>query len=87
MWKRPCGEVHSPLCFLKQASQVAPVVKNVPANARYTAGSLGREDPLEEGVATHSHAVAWRIPGSQEPEGYSPQGHKDLDKTEVTYQE
>ena len=48
------------------------VVKNPPASARDTVRSLGREDPLEEGMATHSSIVAWRIPGSEEPEGYSP---------------
>ena len=29
--------------------------------------SLGREDPLEEGMATHSGILAWRIPGTEEP--------------------
>ena len=29
--------------------------------------SLGREDPLEEGMAIHSGTVAWRIPGTEEP--------------------
>ena len=29
--------------------------------------SLGREDPLEEGMATHSSILAWRIPWSEEP--------------------
>ena len=32
-------------------------------------GSLGREDPLEEGMATHSSILAWRIPGAEEPGG------------------
>ena len=31
--------------------------------------SLGREDPLEEGMATHSSILAWRIPWTQEPGG------------------
>ena len=31
--------------------------------------SLGWEDPLEEGLATHSHILAWRIPWTQEPGG------------------
>ena len=31
--------------------------------------SLGQEDPLEEGVATHSSSLAWRIPWTQEPGG------------------
>ena len=47
------------------ASQVALVVKNPPANAgdvRDSGQSLGWEDPLEEGMATHSSTLAWRIP-------------------------
>ena len=31
--------------------------------------SLGREDPLEEGTATHSSVLAWRIPRTEEPGG------------------
>ena len=31
--------------------------------------SLGREDPLEEGIATHSRILAWRIPWTEEPGG------------------
>ena len=31
--------------------------------------SLGREDPLEEGIAIHSSILAWRIPWTEEPEG------------------
>ena len=38
------------------------VVKNVPANAEDL-----REDPLEEGMATHSSILAWRMPGTEEP--------------------
>ena len=45
--------------------------------------SLGREDPLEEGMATHSNILAWRVPWTEEPGGlYSPWGHKELDTTE-----
>ena len=44
--------------------------------------SLGREDPLEEGMAIHSSIVAWRIPWAEESGGYSPQGHRKLDMTE-----
>ena len=46
--------------------------------------SLGQVDPLEEGLATHSSILAWRIPWTQEPGGYSPQGQKELDTTEAT---
>ena len=54
-----------------QASQVALVVKNPPANAG-DARDLGWEDPLEEGMATHSSILAWRISWTEEPGGYSP---------------
>ena len=46
------------------------MVKNLPANAgdvRDTGLSLGREDPLEKVMATHSSILAWRIPGTEEP--------------------
>ena len=33
--------------------------------------SLGWEDPLKEGMATHSSVLAWRIPWTEEPVGYS----------------
>ena len=38
--------------------------------------SLGGEDPLEEGMATHSSILTWRIPWAEEPGSYSPRGHK-----------
>ena len=43
--------------------------------------SPGREDPLEEGMATHSSILAWRIPWTEELMGYSPQGYKESDMT------
>ena len=44
------------------ASLVAQMVKNLPAVQETWVRSLGREDPLEEGMATHSSILAWRIP-------------------------
>ena len=41
-------------------------VKNLPAMQEIQAQSLGREDPLEKGMATHSSILAWRIPWTQE---------------------
>ena len=38
------------------------MVKNPPAMQETWVGALGREDPLEEGMATHSSILAWRIP-------------------------
>ena len=49
------------------ASQVALGVKNPPANAGETwVQPLGQEDPLEEGMATHSSILAWRISWTEE---------------------
>ena len=48
------------------------------------AQSLGREDPLEEGMATHSSTLASRILWTEETGGLSPWGHKQSDTTEVT---
>ena len=52
------GELNTCIC-VAGASQVALVVKNLPANAGVR--SLGREDPLEDSMATHSNILAWRI--------------------------
>ena len=44
--------------------------------------SLGWEDPLEEEMATLSSILAWRIPWTEGPGGYSPWGRKELVMTE-----
>ena len=51
------------------ASVVAQMVKNPPAMQETWVWSLGWEDPLEEGMATHSSILAWRIPLTGEPGG------------------
>ena len=57
---------------------------NTPANAGdiKRVRSLGQEDPLKEGMATHSSVLAWRIHGQRSLVGYSPWGHKESDMTE-----
>ena len=45
------------------------MVKNPSANAGDERGSVGWEDPLEEGMATNSSILAWRIPCTEEPGG------------------
>ena len=47
-------------------SLVAQLIKNPPAMWETWVGSLGWEDPLEEGMATHSSILAWRIPMDRE---------------------
>ena len=45
------------------------MVKNPPAMQKTQVQSLGQEDPLEKGMATHSSILAWRIPWTEEPGG------------------
>jgi len=46
---------------------MAQTVKNLPAVQETWVQSLGQEDPLEKGIATHSSTLAWRIPWTEEP--------------------
>ena len=68
-------------------SQRVLAVKNPPVNAGdirdmdLTPG-LGR--PLEEGMATHTNILAWRIPWTEKPGGLHFIGHKELDTAEAT---
>ena len=68
--------------FKKKAFLVAQTGKNPPAMQENWVRSLGQEDPLEKGMAPHSSILAWRIPWTEA--GYSSQGCKKLDTTEVT---
>ena len=63
------------------ASLVSQTVKNPPAIPETRVQSLGWEDPLEEGMVTHSSNLAWRIPGQRRLVGYSPWGRKESDMT------
>ena len=53
-----------------KTSLVAQVVKNLPAIRETWFQSLGWEDPLETGKATHSGFLTWRIPWAKEPTGH-----------------
>ena len=61
---------------------MAPIVKNLPAMQETRVQSLGRDNPLEKGMATHSSILARRIPGTEEPVGYGLWSCKELDMTE-----
>ena len=50
------------------------MVKNLPAVQETWLQSLDREDPLEEGMATHSSTLAWRSPWTEEPGGLQSMG-------------
>ena len=67
--------IEKPLVHFGFLTVVALVVKNSPASGgevRDVGLIPGREDPLEEGTATHSSVLAWRIPWKRSLAGYSP---------------
>ena len=66
--RSPGEELGYPLQY-SWASPVAQMVKNPPAMRETWVQSLGWEDPLEEGMTTHSSILAWRIQWSEEPGG------------------
>ena len=66
--RSPGEGIGYPLQYL-WASLVAQMVKNLPAMRETWVQSQGWEDPLEEGMATHSSILAWRIPWTEEPGG------------------
>ena len=55
------------LCDRIGASLMAQIVKNLLPMQETQVRSLGREDPLERGTATHSSILAWRISWAEEP--------------------
>ena len=63
-------------------SLVAQRLKRLPAMRETWVLSLGREDPLEKGMATHSGILAWRIPWTEEPSGLQSMGSQRVDTTE-----
>ena len=72
---RSTGEgIGYPLQF-SWASLIAQLVKNLPAMQETWVQSLGWEDPLEKGKATHSSILAWRIPWTIQSMGLQRVGH------------
>ena len=70
--------------MLSWASLAAQMVKDLPAVWETWGQSLGREDLLEEGMATHSSILDWRIPMDRGAWWASSLGHKESDTTEAT---
>ena len=58
------------------------MIKHLPTMQKTRVQSLGQEDLLEKEMATPSSILAWKIPWTEEPVGYSPWGRKELDMTE-----
>ena len=65
-----------------QTSLVAQMVKCLSTMWKTWVRPLGWEDPLEKEMAVHSSTVAWKIPWTEKPVGYSPWGRKESDTTE-----
>ena len=64
-------------------SLVVQLVKNLPAVQETWVGSLGQEDPLEKGMATHSSIIAWKVLLTEEPGGPQSMGSQELDTTQL----
>ena len=64
-WKIPCTEWLA--AQMVENSLVGQTVKSLPAMLETWVQSLGQENPLEKGMATHSSILAWRVPWTEEP--------------------
>ena len=60
---------------------MAQVVKNLPAMQETWVQSLGREDPVEKGIATHFSILAWRIPWAEQSMGLQRVTHDSVTNT------
>ena len=63
---------------------MAQTIKNLPAMQETLVPSLGQEDSLEKGIATHSSILGWRIPRTEEPSWLQSIGSQELDMTKRT---
>ena len=70
--------------FILRASLVAQRLKRLPPMRETQVRSLGREDPLEKEMATHSTILAWRIPWTEEPGGLQSTGSQRVGHDWVT---
>ena len=84
--RSPGGGIGYPLQYC-WTSLVAQTVKNPPPMQETWAWSLGWEDPLVEGMATHSSILAWRIPWTEEPRGLQSMGLQGVGNNWVTEQQ
>ena len=71
--------------YFSEASLVTPMVKNPPGTQETQVQSLGWEEPLENGMATHSSILAWGSNGHKNLVGYTSWSCKELDMTKHSY--
>ena len=69
------------LSSIQTASLKAQLVNHMPAMQETQVRFLGREDPLEKEMATHSNVLAWRIPWTEEPDRLYSTGLQESDTT------
>ena len=60
------------------------MVKHLPTMRETQIRSLGREDPLEKAMATHSSTLAWKIPWTEDPGGLQSMGSQRVGHDQVT---
>ena len=80
----PCQYIEAYVSLYKdlivfQASLMAQMVNNLPAMQETWVPSLGQDDSMEKGMATHSSVLAWRIPWTEEPGRLQSVGLKESD--------
>ena len=83
----PCQYTEAYLSLYKdlivfQASLMAQMINNLPAMQETWVPSLGQDDSMEKGMATHSSVLAWRIPWTEEPGRLQSVGLKESDMIE-----
>ena len=79
-----CLGATEPVHHNSGASLVAQTGKNLHAAQETRVRSLGREDPLEKEMATHSSILAWRIPWTEEPGGLQSTGSQRVGQDRAT---
>ena len=70
--------------FCSHIPLIDQTVKNPPAMQETWVQSLGQEDPLEKGMATHSSILAWRIPRTEEAGGLQSMGSQRIRRERLT---
>ena len=71
-------------CHTAAGESGAQMIKNLPAMWETQVQSLGQEDPLGKGMATHSSILAWKIPWTEEPAGLQSMGSQRVGRDWVT---
>ena len=82
--RRSPGEGNDNLLQYSWVSLVVQMIKNPPAMQEIWVPSLGQEDSLEEGMASHSSILAWRIPWTEELGRLPPKGFQRLGHNQAT---